>query len=51
MALLEMKSIVTSLLSKYDFALADDHEVTYVISIILWVKGGLWVRAKPRQEL
>ena len=48
LTLLELNNIMTSLLGKYDFELADEREVTYVISMILWVKGGLWVRAKPR---
>lgn len=48
MALLEMKNIVVRLLQNFDFFLVEDKEVTYRTSIMLWVKGGLWLTAKRR---
>eukprot|EP01083_Nonionella_stella_P162305 532680_1 len=50
MALLEGKYIIASLLRSFELKLVPEKlPVTYVLSILLWAKGGMWVTAKPRQ--
>lgn len=51
MALLEIKSLLSSVLANFDFELISDKEITYDVAIVLWVKNGLWVRAKHRNRV
>lgn len=51
MAILESKYVLTRLLDRYEFSICEDTlPVNYVVSILLWIKGGLWMTAKRRDK-
>lgn len=58
MALLQLKCFVTHLFDAFDFTIDEQHQQNidefgdplYRMSLILWIKDGLWVHASPRQS-
>ena len=58
MALLELKCFATHVFDKFDFTLDERHQkdiaelgdIAYKVTIILWIKDGLWVRATKRTD-